>query len=156
MGSKWFNPKVRLPHPNDLHRPFSLLVTWLLAAFAVYLMVLFSSLVVQEYRIAQDVARKEVEVAQATQQQRDLQDRLAYVRSDAAMEIIARERLDMAQPGDTVLQLNIVQPTPTPPATTGPAAAAAPAQDPAAPPGTQGVPAKPANWRRWLDILFNS
>jgi cell division protein FtsB len=148
MGSKWFNPKVRLPYPNDLHRSFSLLVTWLLAAFAVYLMVLFSSLVVQEYRIAQEVARKEVEVAQAAQQQRDLKDRLAYVRSDAAMEIIARERLDMAQPGDTVLQLNIVVPTPTPPAANQPAEAA-----PAIPPPAEGAP---ANWRRWWAILFNS
>jgi cell division protein FtsB len=148
MGSKWFNPKVRLPHPNDLHRSFSLLVTWLLAAFAVYLMVLFSSLVVQEYRIAQEVARKEVEVAQAAQQQRDLKDRLAYVRSDAAMEIIARERLDMAQPGDTVLQLNIVEPTPTPPAANQPTQAV-----PATPPPAE---AAPANWRRWWAILFNS
>ena len=152
MGSKWFNPKVRLPHPNDLHRSFSLLVTWLLAAFAIYLMVLFSSLVVQEYRIAQDVARKEVEVALAAQEQRDLKDRLAYVRSDAAVEVIARERLDMAQPGDTVLQLNIVQPTPTVPPTAGPATAAAPGQSAPTPPAE----AEPANWRSWWDILFNS
>lgn len=140
-------PSLRLFRPNGLHRTTMRLVAWVLAAFAVYLMVLFGDLVVQEYRMAQDVTRKEIVNAQLAQQQRDLQDRKAYVQSDAAIDIIAREQLDMAKPGDTVIQLNIVEPTPQPTPAIAPIQAA-----PAVVPAANATP----NWRRWLQALFGS
>lgn len=139
-------PNLRLLRPNGLHRTTMRLVAWVLAAFAVYLMVLFGDLVVQEYRMAQDVTRKEIANAQLAQQQRDLQDRKAYVQSDAAIDIIAREQLDLAKPGDTVIQLNIVEPTPQPTTAIAPVQAA-----PAVPAANA-----PPNWRRWLQALFGS
>jgi hypothetical protein len=99
---------------------------------------------VQEYRMQQQIALRESDNAQREQEQRNLQDRLAYVRSDAAIEVLARDRLDMARPGETVLQLNIVAPAPT--------------EQPLAPAAAQAAPPQEIvpNWRRWWDVLFGS
>lgn len=140
-------PNIRLFRPDGLQRTSMRLVAWALAAFAIYLMVLFGDLVVQEYRMAQDVTRKEIVNAQLVQQQRDLQDRKAYVQSDAATDIIAREQLDMAKPGDTVIQLTIVEPT-SQPMPVAPIAQTTPVTVP--------VTAATPNWRRWLYALFGS
>ncbi|MBA3468394.1 MAG: septum formation initiator family protein [Herpetosiphonaceae bacterium] len=140
-------PKIRpptLPRPERIQRSSLQLITWGLAAFAIYLMVLFSGMVVQEYRMQQQIALRASENAQREQEQRNLQDRLAYVRSDAAIEVLARDRLDMARPNETVLQLNIVDPAPT----TGP--------NPPAPVVAVVPHESVPNWRRWWNILFGS
>ena len=137
-------PVPRLPHPDRLQRSSVKVITWGLAVFAVYLMVLFSGMVVREYRMQQQIALRETENAQREQEQRNLQDRLAYVRSDAAIEVLARDRLDMARPDETVLQLNLVAPAPT--------EAPLPSAPSVAAPPQETVP----NWRRWWNVLFGS
>lgn len=137
-------PTLPLPRPERIQRSSVQLVTWGLALFAIYLMVLFSGMVMREYRMQQQITLREIENSRLEQEQRQLKDRLAYVRSDAAIEVLARERLDMARPDDVVLNLNVIAPesNPAPPAPSAPA--------PASP-----QPPVP-NWRRWWNVLFNS
>ena len=147
MAPKHRLPKItvpNLPRPERLQRSSVKLITWGLAVFAVYLMVLFSGMVVREYRMQQQIALRETENALREQEQRNLEDRLAYVRSDAAIEVLARDRLDMARPDETVLQLNLVAPAPTESPLPPVPSVAAPPQD--------SVP----NWRRWWNVLFGS
>ncbi len=137
-------PIPSLPRPAHIQRTSLQLITWGLAVFAIYLMALFSGMVVQEYRMQQQIALRASDNAQREQEQRNLQDRLAYVRSDAAIEVLARDRLDMARPDEIVLQRSIVAPAPT--------------ASPAPPPPTVAVvPQVTApNWRRWWNVLFGS
>ena len=140
-------PKIavpNLPRPAHIQRTSLQLITWGLAVFAIYLMALFSGMVVQEYRMQQQIALRASDNAQREQEQRSLQDRLAYVRSDAAIEVLARDRLDMARPDEIVLQRSVVAPAPT--------------ASPAPPPPILAVAPQPAapNWRRWWNVLFGS
>lgn len=143
-----FGSRPTWSNPAELRRSGSRVLGWVLAAFALYLMVMFGSLVVQAYRMQQQVAGEEQVIRQLESEQQALKDQLAYIKSDAAVEIRARDQLDMARPDEVVLQLQVVQPTATPPIsdTTAPAAAPLPRiEDDQTP-----------NWRRWWHMLFNS
>lgn len=144
---QWRKPQI--PQPTQLRSGATLAVTWGLAAFALYLMVLFGSLVVQGYTMEQQAQALEAENARLAAESQALRDRAAYVRSDAAIELAARDMLDMAKPGDVVLHVSVVTPTLTVSPT---AALEAPAAEPAALPPVDSTP----NWRRWLEALFDS
>lgn len=139
---------LRLPDPGRLQRTTLRLASWGLALFALWMLFLFGGLVVQGYRMEEQAALLQAEISALEQDQRDLQGRRGYVQSDAAVDRLARERLDMAHPEDVVLQLQLATPSPAAlPAANQPAAP--PAADPAAPPAAP-------NWRRWWDAIFGS
>lgn len=148
---RWRNivgQRIRWSKPTSVRRTGSRVVAWFLAGFAVYLMILFGSLVVQSYHMEQQVAVQEQAIQQLTAEQQALKDRLAFVKSDAAVELRARDQLDMARPDEVVLQLTVLEPTPTPPITSTDTLATTPL------PRVEDDPTP--NWRRWWNVLFNS
>lgn len=139
-----FRVRAQMPQPAHVRRSSLRLATWGLAAFAVYMLVLFAGLVVQSYHMEQQKLRSMAETALLEQQNRDLQARRDFVQSDASLERTAREKLNMARPDDVVLQVQPIEPTPA-----APDVQTTPTPAPVATPD-------PPNWRQWWTMVFGS
>jgi hypothetical protein len=106
---------------------------------AVYFIVGFYGKSLDSYRINQRAVEVRKEIDQIEAQNRDIQARIAYLQSDGYVETAAREKLNLARPGDRSVVL--LQNTP----------------DVAGPPGPP--PAAPAmvafgHLGEWLDLFF--
>jgi hypothetical protein len=106
---------------------------------AVYFIVGFYGKSLDSYRINQRAVEVRKEIDQIEAQNRDIQARIAYLQSDGYVETAAREKLNLARPGDRSVVL--LQDTP----------------DVAGPPGPP--PAAPVmvafgHLGEWLDLFF--
>jgi hypothetical protein len=84
--------------------PFSVspphLTMLVVCVVAVYFVVGFYGKSLDSYRIGQRAAEVRQEIAVLEDENRVLQARIAYLQSDAYVETAAREKLNLAQPGD--------------------------------------------------------
>src|SRR3954470_14817557 len=89
---------------------------WLgiLAVACVLLLVQTAGRAVASYHKAQEVDVARRELAEAKQRNLDLQARITKYRSDAYVEKVAREELNMVQPGDVPVIVLAPTPEPTP------------------------------------------
>ncbi len=101
----------------------------------------FGRKALDSYRVDRQVEWLRAEVAAEQEKNEALQERLAYVSSDAYVEEIARERLKMAKPGEKVVVVvpgSMEQPSVTTPM-----------------PATEAPEEEPEPyWRQWWDLLF--
>ena len=118
-------------NPKRSSRLLWILVLSLCLFFAIIYGTRLAATVYAERSIEQQVAR----VAEAKQHQQVLQQQLAYVRSDAYMEEVARNDLGMVLPGD---ESWVVVDSPQP-------LTAAPEVD--------ATTVAPPFWQEWLDLL---
>ncbi len=77
----------------------------LLIAFCLIFISSYTNRLVQKAQIDQEIQEWDQRIAEAEEQQLELLQELAYVQSDAYIESAARNDLDMARPGDTVLMV---------------------------------------------------
>lgn len=110
-----------------------------LVPFVAYTLYSVADRSVQTYRLSRQVAIARAEVETERQENLRLQRALAEARSDAHIEGIARQELNLVKPGDRAVVLTGATPPPTP---TPSAASTLPPADPA--PG----------WLRWLLRFF--
>jgi cell division protein FtsB len=102
------------------------------------LLVSFGEQVVQGARMEQQRRDAEAEVAQLRAERDRLEASLAYAESDVYVEQRAREMLNLAREGDTVILPQLPPPAPT------------------ATPEPEAVPPPPAapNWQKWWHAFF--
>jgi cell division protein DivIC len=94
----------------------------ILAIACVLLLVQTAERAVASYHKAQDVENARKELAEAKQRNVDLQAQITKFRSDAYVEKVAREELNMVRPGDVPVIVLVPTPEPTPVGTPRPAA----------------------------------
>jgi hypothetical protein len=110
---------------------------------AVYILFQIALQVMLSAELSASTSEQQTAIAQLEAEQRSLQGQLEYSQSDASVERLARERLDMVFPNDTVLLVATVIPSPTPPSVTPSLVAPLPTPTPAEP-----------NWKSWWETLF--
>jgi cell division protein DivIC len=94
----------------------------ILAIACVLLLVQTAERAVASYHKAQDVENARKELAEAKQRNVDLQAQITKFRSDAYVEKVAREELNMVRPGDVPVIVLVPTPEPTHVGTPRPAA----------------------------------
>ena len=96
--------------------PFTHFVAIVVITISLFIVVDFARRTAATYKIKNEAARLEEEVAAVHARHQALQARLSYVQSDAYVEEIARTQLKWAQPGETVVVVMATpQAVPTPP-----------------------------------------
>lgn len=128
---------LRLPR-GLLGRSGRQVAVLVMALLTISLLVSFGEQVVQGARMEQRRRELEAEVGQLRAEHNQLEASAAYVESDVYVEQRAREMLNLAREGDTVVLPQLPPPAPT--ATPAPAALPPP---PAAP-----------NWQKWWQAFF--
>ncbi len=118
------------------------LISWgrilaiVVVTIVVFLIVDFGRRAWDNYRLSQEVAALEKDVAAMRAENEALQERLEYVGGEAYTEEAAREKLHWVQPGDTaVIVLGAEE------------------ESPEATPAPQEQPAK-SNWQKWRDLFL--
>ena len=101
--------------------PSGLLVAVLAPAF-VLVLAATAQRALEGYQMARQVEVVRREVAELRQQNLELQGRIARYRSDAYVERVAREELNLVRPGDVAVIVIAPTPEPTPHATPRPTA----------------------------------
>lgn len=120
------------------------IVAVVVATIALFLAADFGRRALDAYRLSRVVSALEEDVAAMRAENEALKERLEYVNTDAYIEEAAREKLQWAKPGDTVVR-TLFSEDKEAPATT-------PAPSQGSLQGEEGME-KP-NWQRWLDLLF--
>ena len=116
------------------------IVVLLAVPVLVYLSVASVTKAFQTYQLQAEERRLRQEIARLEVQNRELQKQIDYLKSDAYVEKIAREQLNLIKPGETAVVVLSPTPVPTP--------IAAPA---AKPPPTRLAR---TNWELWWDYFF--
>jgi cell division protein DivIC len=106
-----------------------------------YALVATGQKALDNYRLNQEADALRAEVVELRSENVQLQQQIEDARSDAAIEVIAREQLGLVRPGDHPLIV----------AQDGTAVTAAAASTPA--PAPPPAPTPPT-WRQWLDLFF--
>ena len=83
--------------------PLTQFIAIIVITISFFLVVDFARRTATVYRIKNEAARLEEEVAAVRSHRQALQARLSYVQSDAYVEEVARTQLKWAQPGETVV-----------------------------------------------------
>ncbi len=136
-------PPARYARRN---RPvFSRLALLLLFALCVLFVSSYANRLARKEEVELEIAQWEQRIAEAELQQRELQAELDYVNSPAYIEDVARNQLDMAREGDTVL---IVLPG-NPEADAGDSPDSAGADGAAVHSSARDEP----TWRQWISLL---
>jgi hypothetical protein len=124
-------------------QPFSVspphLTMLVVCVVSVYFIVGFYGKSLDSYRINQRAAEVRQQIALIESENRDIQARIAYLQSDGYVETAAREKLNLARPGDRSVVL--LQSTPD---VVGP---------PGPPPAAPAMAALGHFWE-WLDLFF--
>lgn len=109
---------------------------------AVYFIVGFFGKSLDSYRMSQRAAAVRQEIAVLEAGNRELQARIAYLQSDAFVETAARNKLNLARPGDRSV---VIVP-----------AADSPMGPPGPPPGRRAPPQLPAigHLEEWFNLFF--
>ena len=94
------------------------LLLGVLGVVFVYILSLTAQRAIEGYQMARQVDLARKEVAELRQQNVELQERIARYRSDAYVEKIAREELNLVRPGD--VPVIVIAPTPAPTAAASP------------------------------------
>ena len=94
----------------------------------------------QTYQQAEERKLFRQEISRLEADNRELQKQIEYLKSEAYVEKVAREQLNLIKPGETAVV--VLSPTPVP---TSPA-----------PPKGQAAPPQPpkTNWELWWDYFF--
>ena len=100
------------------------LVLAILAPAVVLILIATAQRAVDGYQVARQVDAARREVADLRQHNLELQARIERYRSDAYVEKVAREELNLARPGD--VPVIVIAPTPAPTAQVAPQAAPTP------------------------------
>ena len=137
-------PSLRPPGPHEVSHGLTRLAVWGLVIIAVYILFQIALQVMLSAELTASTTEQQTAIAILEAEQRDLEGQLDYSRSDAAVERLARERLDYVFANDTVLHVITVVPSPTPPAATSTPVLIQPTPTPSAP-----------NWKSWWETLFN-
>jgi cell division protein FtsB len=123
--------------------PLSQFIAIIVITISVFLVVDFARRTATTFRIKNEAARLEQEIAVVRSRRETLEARLNYVQSDAYVEELARTQLKWARPGETVV---VVMATPQPVVTPPPAGDATPAE----------VVAPGAPWQAWWRLFFKA
>jgi cell division protein FtsB len=115
---------------------------------SLYFAVRTSHAVVADRALAAQLQDAQLAVDTFKQQNGDLSTQLAYQRTPAYAEQVAREQLGLMKPGDHVVHVQVAAPAQGVPAAPTPTPIAAPHGRPAG----VGAASSP-NWKRWL-LLF--
>ena len=140
------------PSPRDPQRPalgpqqgFSIsppqLTLLVVCIVSVYFVVGFYGKSVDSYRINQRAARIQRDIARLEAENKLLQDKVAYLATDAYLETAARDKLNLARPGDRALVVV-------------PAQVEVPWVEPPPRPDPYGVPAEFGHAADWLALFF--
>ena len=122
--------------------PFTHFVAIVVITISLFIVVDFARRTAATYKIKNEAARLEDEVAAVRARHQALQARLRYVQSDAYVEEIARTQLKWAQPGETVV---VVMATPQ----------AAPSSESGIEPTEPDLPPPESPWEAWWFRFFN-
>ncbi len=122
--------------------PFTHFVAIVVITISLFIVVDFARRTAATYKIKNEAARLEDEVAAVRAHHQALQSRLSYVQGDAYVEEIARTQLKWAQPGETVV---VVMATPQ----------AAPSSEPGAEPAAPDFPPPESPWEAWWLRFFH-
>ena len=123
--------------------PLTQFIAIIVITISIFLVIDFARRTAAIYRIKNEAARLEEEVAAAGAQSQALEARLRYVKSDAYVEEVARTRLKWAQPGETVV---VVMATPQ----------AAPPPSPDGQPAMASAPAPEVPWQAWWHLFLDT
>lgn len=132
---------------SKTRRPiFSRLGLLLLIVLCVVFVSSYTNRLARKAEIEKQIAEWELRIAEAELHQQELQAELDYVNSPAYIEDVARNHLDMAREGDTVIV--VVPGTPTPEF-----------QEDTGEPDVEnaessGLAADEPTWRQWFDLLL--
>ena len=136
--ARWRNPLT----PEHLQQWPIRIAAWGLAILAIYQLFRFGGQVMQSQQLEYRIAQEQTAIALLEAEQQQLQGELDYAQSDAAVERLAREQLDLVYPEDRVLHIITAVPEPTSIVS-------------ATPTLIQPTPtAVEANWRGWWDAVF--
>lgn len=107
----------------------------------VYLGVASTAKAFQTYQLQAEERKLRQEISRLEAQNKELQKQIEYLKSDAYVEKVAREQLNLIKPGETAVVVLSPTPVPTPPASSG----------------EQAPPRQPprANWELWWDYFFS-
>ena len=120
------------------------IVTIVTLTLVAILVVDFGRKALDRYHVQRQVEWLEQQVVAEKEEMEVLQERLAYVSSDAYVEKIARERLKTVKAGETTVVLI-------------PGSTDQPSDDTTAIPATQGAEEEPKpHWQQWWDLLFGA
>jgi cell division protein FtsB len=127
--------------PFDAGRSGARLIAFVLVVLALWLLANFVGQVIAGAQLDREIARKQATLVQLAEENRALEEELAFAQSPAYAELIAREQLGYAREGDTVI-------LPTFP------------ERPAAPeveaPTPLPTPVPEPNWRGWTRAFFST
>lgn len=137
-------PSFQAPQPGDMRRWLSRVLIWSLVLLAGYIFWQIAAQVMIGADIGASIGQEQTAIAGLESEQRNLEGLAEYNRSDAAVERIAREQLDMVYPQDVVLDVVTQVPTATPVMTPTEALLPTPTLTPADP-----------NWRSWVDLVLD-
>jgi cell division protein FtsB len=91
------------------------LILAILVPACVFILLQTAQRALEGYQMTRQVEVVRREVAELRQQNLELQGRIARQRSDAAVERVAREELNLVKPGDVPVIIVAPTPAPTPP-----------------------------------------
>jgi len=133
------------PEPGG-RQPFTVsaphLMLLVVSVVSVYFVIGFYGKSLDSYRMNQREGEVRQQIAQLEAQNRELQDTVDYLQSDAYLETAARDRLNLARPGDR----SVVVIAPSKPAL-------GPPGPPAPPRAAAGVP-DAGHLGEWIDLFF--
>jgi cell division protein FtsB len=131
-------------HQSIISLSLPRIVTIVTLTLVAILVIEFGRKALDSYHVQRQVDRLRQQVAAEEEKNAELQERLAYVSSDASVEEMAREVLKMVKPGDAAVVVipNTVEEN---------------LEETSPMPTTEGPEEEPEPyWRQWWDLIFGS